>query len=434
MSRPSRSQKVRRLRSGARKPLSVRLEPRGRALLIVGGAILIAAYVYSRAELLYLSSLLMGLPLVALATVRFRRRRMEVSRRFTPLIAEAGRSVTVSVNVRNLASTGTEEATWRDEWPWAPFSSAQTRLPLLARHHAAYGAGSATVSYTLGPPTRGIFDIGPFVVEARDPFQVARGEMLVGDTQKLVVTPRVIALPVTGLSMEADDGSAWARQRLNSAGGDDIMTREYRHGDALRRVHWKATARRGELMVRLEEQRSHAQASIVLDTRRNGYRDAGPASDDQPQSDSFEWSVAFTASLAIHLQNTGFTVEVIETGYRQLTTPEHRDEFLGSLASVTLVEGPPPTRSPTSLAEPGRSLGSAFAIVADAESTTIDRLVSQRSSFDSAFAFVVNPRSKLVLEPLRNAGWTCVTVRSTDDLADAWLAAAELRGANRARG
>lgn len=410
------------------------MEPRGRALLIVGGVILIAAYVFSRTELVYLSSLLLGLPLVGLATVRFRHRRMEVSRRFAPVIAEAGRSVTVSVNVRNLASTGTEEATWRDEWPWAPFSSTPTRLPPLSRHHAAYGAGSATVSYLLGPPRRGIFDIGPFVVEATDPFRVARGEMLVGDTQKLVVTPRVVALPVTGFSKEADDGSAWTRQRLKSAGGDDIMTREYRHGDALRRVHWKASARRGDLMVRLEEQRSHAQAKIVLDTRRNGYRDVGPASDDQPQSDSFEWSVAFTASLAFHLQNTGFTVEVIETGDRQLTAPEHGDEFLGSLAAVTLVEGPVPRQLLTVAADPGRSLGSVFAIVADAESTTIDRLVTQRSSFDTAFAFVVNPRSELALEPLRNAGWTCVAVKSSDDLADAWLAAAELREANRARG
>lgn len=435
MSQRQKSPTRRRSRPGGKKPLRVRFESRGRALLSVGAGILLAAYVLSRSELLYVASLLIGLPLVALTTVRLgrRRQRMEISRRFAPAVAEAGRPVTVSVGVRNLASSHTTEAKWRDEWPWAPYSNEPTRLPPLARNRGRFGTDPATVNYVLEPPRRGIFDIGPFVVEVNDPFQLARSELLVGGTQKLVVTPRVVALPVTGLSMEADDGSAWARQQLNSAGGDDIMTREYRHGDALRRVHWKATARRGELMVRLEEQRSHAHASIVLDTRRNGYHDAVPATRDEPPSDSFEWAVAFTASLALHLRRTGFTVDVIETGHRQLASPERQEEFLESLAAATLVGGPASRRPLSFLPASGRSLGSVFAVVADAETNTVESLVTQRAQFDTALAFVVNPRNDLVIGSLRDAGWMCVAVGPTDDLAAVWMAAAELREANRAR-
>lgn len=412
--------------------MRVSLDRRGLALVIIGFILVIAAYSVPRSELLYAGSLLIGLPLLAFAFLRFRRRSWGVARRFSPPIAEAGAPVAVSVEVRNLASTRTGESAWRDEWPWAPHGTPSARLAPLQRNRGLLGAsGATTVDYVLQPPMRGIFDIGPLVVEVSDPFVLARGEIVVGGTQKLVVTPCVVVLPIAGQSIAADDGSARALQRRNIGGGDDLMTREYRHGDPLRRVHWKATARQGELMVRLEEQRSHAQARIVLDTRRAGYHDAVPRSADEPESDSFEWAVAFTASLSFHLQRIGFTVELIETGDRQITVPDHPEEFLESLAAVSLVDGPP-RRMVVSLPNQG-SLGSIFAVVADAEAHTVERLIAQRPQFDSAIAFVVNPHSDLVIAPLRAAGWTCVAVRPTDDLAAVWLAAIDLREANRAR-
>lgn len=420
-------------RAGGRTRLRVGFERRGIALLIVGGILLIAAYAVPRSELLYAGGLLVGLPLLAVIFVRFRRHRLAVARRFSPSVAEAGGQVAVKVEVRNLGPQRTGEASWRDEWPWFPFGTSPSRLKPLTRNRGMLGASSATmVDYVLDPPRRGVFEIGPLIVEIADPFQLARGEITVGARQKLVVTPRVAALPFTGSSVAADDGSARALQRRNVGGGDDLMTREYRDGDPLRRVHWKATARHGELMVRLEEQRSHARARILLDTRRAGYRDTGPATHDQPESESFEWALAFTASLAVHLQHTGFSVDVVETGFRQLASPEHHEIFLESFAAIELVDGAPLRRLFAGLPDQGRSFGSVFAVVADAESHTVDRLVSQRRQFDSALAFVVNPHNEVVIGPLRDAGWACVAVRSTDDLAAVWLAAAEIREASRA--
>ena len=60
------------------------------------------------------------------------------------------------------------------------------------------------------------------------------------------------------------------RQRsLALAGEDDVIPRGYRHGDDLRRVHWRSTARYGELMVRREEQPQRARCTVLLDTRRD---------------------------------------------------------------------------------------------------------------------------------------------------------------------
>lgn len=405
--------------------------PRGRAVLIVGVITIVAAYVFRRSELLYVGSLLAGLPLAALITVRLRDRRISVSRHFAPSIVEVGRPITVNVEVRNLGSTGTWETVVRDEWPWPPFGNEPMRLPPLAKWRGVPGKGSTTVSYILEPPRRGVFDIGPFVVAVTDPFLVARGESLAGGVQKLVVTPRVDVLPTTGLSITSDDVSAKAQQRRSDSGGDDLMTREYRHGDPMRRVHWKASARHGELMVRLEEQRSHSQASILLDTRRAAYRDVDSGSGVQSQSDSFEWVLSFTASLSLHLQRVGFTVDVMETGYPQISQPEYPEQFLRSLASVELFEGPHVRQLFSLPASSDRSLGSIFAVIADAEPQTVERLVTQRAQFDTAIAFVVNPRNQFVLDSLRNAGWGCVAVHPTDDVAEVWRAAGELRGAHR---
>ena len=70
-----------------------------------------------------------------------------------------------------------------------------------------------------------------------------------------------------------------------------MSTREYRYGDDLRKVHWRATARTGQLMVRLEERPWRAQATLLLDTRARAHLLApkhgplprvGPLGDDCP--------------------------------------------------------------------------------------------------------------------------------------------------------
>jgi uncharacterized protein (DUF58 family) len=404
----------------------------------VGLGLLVAAYPVGRVEFLYLGSLLAGVPIVAILFVRLRRQSLAVARRFSPAVGQAGHPVGVIAEVRNVGATRTGESLWRDEWPWAPFSTPRGRLASLTAHRgSARGAirrsSFALVDYRLDPPRRGVFEIGPLVVDYGDPFGMAAGEIVVGERQKLVVTPAVVPFPSTGQSIAADDGSARALQRRATSAEDELMTREYRYGDPLRRVHWRASAHHGELMVREEEQRSHAQARIVLDTRRTGYRDTRPATSEEPESDAFEWAVAFTASLALHLQRIGFTVQIVETAPRQLTAPEQQEEFLESLAALELVDA---GRVPGLLSlqpDPGRSLGSVFAVVADAEPFTVERLAAQRAQFDLAIAFVVNPRSEVVLGPLRDAGWVCVAVRPTDDLAGVWRAAAEIREAHYAR-
>ena len=112
------------------------------------------------------------------------------------------------------------------------------------------------------------------------------------------------ALPPIGMSGEWS-GTGDDRPRAFAAGSaEDVTVREYRLGDDLRRVHWRSTARTGELMVRREEQPWQSRATVLLDSRLVAHEGSGPGS-------SLEWAVTAAASIAVHLARTGFAVRLL---------------------------------------------------------------------------------------------------------------------------
>ncbi len=404
-----------------------RFTRRGRFLAIVGGALEVVAYSVHRAELVPLATFLVVLPVAARFYVRFRPARYRASREFSAGIIAAKTRSGVMLDVANLSSYRSPVANWRDTWPWRPFVTTPQPLGQLAAAVAGKRTmgSTARLSYEVTPSRRGLFDVGPLIVDFTDPFGLADGAVTAHGTARLVVTPAIVELPEGAVAIAADEGPTRMRQRRAFGGEDDLMTREYRQGDAMRRVHWRASAHHGELMVRQEEQRSHAEARILIDTLRTSYRDArGVGTIDEAESESFEWAVSFSASLALYLVDRGFVVRVIETGSQQLAPVEELDAFLESLAAVQLVSAAPDRMSLLhAVARPDRSQGSVFAVVSNPDARTVDRLRAQRSSFDLAVVFIVDPWASPHFEPLRAAGWICVAVHPNDSIESAWLTA-----------
>jgi uncharacterized protein (DUF58 family) len=143
------------------------------------------------------------------------------------------------------------------------------------------------------------------------------------------VVPRVVPLPSQRLAGEyAGSGESRARS-VAVHGEDDAATREYRRGDDLRRVHWRSTARTGELMVRREEQPWDSRATVVLDTRSYAHRGEGPTA-------SFEWAVSAVASVAMHLRGAGYKLRLVTGSGVDIDVTEAGGEgvLLDSLADV----------------------------------------------------------------------------------------------------
>lgn len=421
-----------------------RLTRRGVGFVVASAAAFVAAYTLGLRELLAVAILLAALPLLALLLARLRRPRLAVARTFHPHVVEAGTAAHVSLQLRNLGATRSARARWWDAVPWGTGRTAAAELPVLD----ARGSRRSTVAldYELRPPHRGVFPIGPLTVEIGDAFGLAVGTAVLGEPQDVVVTPEVIPLAETGLSLSAGDGESRLVQRRSAGDDDDAMTREYRSGDAMRRVHWRASARHGDLMVRQEEQRSFPEARILVDTRSIGYRDAA---DQEPDGEPFEWVVRMLASVAVHLRRNGFLVTIEETGPSQLESVGRGrrgwkdEEFLTGLASIQLTEA---ARSGAAV---GTSNGPIVALVGSPDTETVDWILRRRRPGDVAVVFMVRAASSLdvlgrtfglpseipaIGERFADAGWLVVPVRDDDDHASAWEAVVVETGRSRVDG
>ncbi|MEO5921405.1 MAG: DUF58 domain-containing protein [Pseudolysinimonas sp.] len=424
MARPSR-----RRREGEtllRKRTS-HLTPRGIVTLIIGVISLVIGYTAGRREVLVIAGLALLLVIVAAIVVRVRKPRFEVIRLFSPPVVAAGGLTRVTVRVRNVASSASTPLLWNDAIPWAQHMTPQS-LDSIQIGSAAKRVRA--VDYELLPPRRGLYPIGPFVVEYEDPFGMVNAVLAVGEADRLVVVPEVVDLPPGGPTLADGEGSAQLVQRRITGNDDDLTTREYRPGDALRRVHWRASARHGELMVRQEEHRSHPDARIVVDTRQSGYPDAVPDPGDTwsptAHSESFEWVVRMMASLGAHLESAGFRVLIEETAVPQVEPLGQRslggrrsEGFLTSLAAVRLVDRPRDPVGTSVIVDPE---GPVFALLADPDEETVSWLLKRRRGGQAAIAFFMSPHPR-VKERLTRGGWECVNVHDETEPGDAWRAA-----------
>ena len=308
---------------------------RGWGLLAAGAISLLAAQIMGRRDLLALAVLLLVLPLLALAGTRVLKPRFRVYREFSPSPVETSARTTVRLAIaRNGPGTG--HAIMEEHLPARFGESPVFRFPA----RTAPG-GTSRYEYHLRSAKRGQFVIGPVTAEFSDPFGLSFHRHAIDDGDLLTVTPAAVELPETGLAgARGHDGVTATRIRANPS-DDDVMTREYRHGDPMRRVHWAATARHGALMVRQEESVTTPEATIILDHRLSAYphgvfghgafSSARPGSSGRAGSsgpagssgsgdghelltcDTFEWAVTAAMSIAAHLAERSYTLRFLDS-------------------------------------------------------------------------------------------------------------------------
>lgn len=272
----------------------VRLTARG--WLLAGAAIVgvLVAYIAGWPALLAVSlfcgtAVAAGVVVTMLAPIS-----IEVERRIAPDVTEPRRPVTVRLTIGGSVAAGSE---WTDIVPVSLqlTGRASGRLPRLGA-----GLAATEAEYVVTPKRRGIATIGPLRLERTDALGVAVAMRRGGGSASLTVLPTVHELVPPGAATRADlDPDAVAVFGLT---GDqrDIIAREYRAGDPMRQVDWRATAHRGELMVRSEAAAAALSTALVFDVREMIWNDPLV----------FEWAVECVASLVAAVDARGSTVRL----------------------------------------------------------------------------------------------------------------------------
>ncbi|MDN3246799.1 DUF58 domain-containing protein [Streptomyces mutabilis] len=419
-------------RGGIRTALTG-LTTRGRSFLAAGIAAAVCAYVLGQSDLLRVGLLLGVLPLVC-ATVLYRTRyRVAGSRRLSPGRVPAGSEARVHLRVENVSRLPTGLLMLQDRVPYV-----LGPRPRFVLDRVEPG-GRREVSYRVRSDLRGRYPLGPLQLRLTDPFGLCELTRSFSTYDTLTVTPRVEALPPVRLSGEAKGYGEGRQRSLALAGDDDVIPRGYRYGDDLRRVHWRSTARYGELMVRREEQPQRARCTVLLDTRGGAFEGAGPDS-------AFEWAVSGAASVLVHMLERGFSVRLLtDTG--NSVPGEGADGFAGAsqgtadaaglmmdtLAVIDHSDGTGLSRAYDVLRGGNEGLLVAFFGDLDEEQATVAAKMRQRSG--GAVAFVLDAeiwagepvgapgpldRSEERLRMLREAGWTVVNVPRGASLEELW--------------
>jgi hypothetical protein len=380
------------------------LTTRGRAFLAAGGTASVSAILLGHDELLRVGALILLLPLATAFFLGRSRYRLGLVRSITPSQVTAGQQARVQLELTNDGRMPTGLLLLEDQMPYV----LGTRPRFVVDRMGPKWKRS--VAYLIRSDVRGKYTVGPMKVRLSDPFGLVELERAFQTTTSLVVTPKVVPLPVIPLS-GAWTGSGDNRPRAFASGSaEDVTVREYRRGDDLRRVHWRSSAHAGELMVRREEQPWQSRATLFLDNRTFAHRGTGPAS-------SLEHAVSIAASVAVHLVQRGFSVRLVTAVGEEANGTWHEHGALNAetgplLESLAVVTEVSQTHLDVRWLQEGGHSGLLVAVLGAVTEHDKPALVRMRHSATGAMALALDVNA-----------WTRTGTAEPDTASAGWLKA-----------
>jgi uncharacterized protein (DUF58 family) len=409
------------------RTFSAGLTTRGRAFLSAGLASAACAILLGYGPLLRVAILLIALPLASAGITSASRYRIACRRSLEPARVPVGSPARVHLRLENAARLPSTPLLVEDQVPYTLGSRPRFILRRIEP------GGSRRVAYRVRSDSRGRYQLGPLSLRSADPLGLFELTRSFSAQHTLTVAPKVESLPAITL------GTVWAGHgdghaaHAAAAGEDDVGVREYRYGDELRRIHWRATAHHGEMMVRREEQTWHSRCTILLDNRSGAHRGTGPTA-------SLEWAVSAAASSAIHLLHNGYTVHLSTGNGGGSILTDTEDAVLDTLAVLRPVHAVGLSLSQAAADDRADSLIIAF--LGTLTGTDAADLARAKPATASAVAFLLEAQTwagnstsvaaapagfdddqKHAAAVLEAGGWQVVTARAGDRFPDLWRVA-----------
>ena len=266
---------------------------------------------------------LTGLLALAVAAVSILRRpQLDVERHIDPTRVSKGGVAIATLVVRNRSRLPFGALVAAD-----PCGDQVVRVAIPSQRRGA----SAPSTYRLPTDRRGVFDVGPLRLGREDPMGLLRAVQEVGAVTKLWVHPvvhRLGSLPPS--TVRSLDGSSKDAAEHGSITFHSL--REYVVGDNPRHIHWRSSARLGQLLVRQHVDTSQPHVTVVLDTRAPSYGN----------SNDFEEAVEIAASIVADALRNQFPARLYTSDRTALTSKgiaTDLQSFLDRFAEVDFLDG-----------------------------------------------------------------------------------------------
>jgi len=313
------------------------------SLWVFGGILFLAAWKGQAGIVILLGLVFSAAGLAALwsraslAGVRCRRRVRE--RRFFP-----GESTELTLEIFNRKPLPLPWVKIDDEIPvelardLAPVPANRPGYYLLSRWASILWYRKVSWKCRLHGEKRGYYRLGSLTATSGDIFGFYPRWRQFASADHITVYPRIFPIERLEVPSLHPMGEARTNRRIFQDPTRPIGLRDYRPQDSLKHIHWKASARRQELQVKVFEPTTTLKISLFL--AGDGYPPDGPRSEEE-----FELAVSTAASIAHQLIDQGTPVGLISNGCQadsgqaiQIPPGGSRDqlmEILEALAKVT---------------------------------------------------------------------------------------------------
>ena len=208
-------------------------------------------------------------------------------------------------------------------------------------------------SYRTPTRRRGVYELGPVSITARDPFGFFRLSRTFGQIESVLVYPNAPELPNFYIPPANLPGEGRFRRRTHNVTPNVAGVRAYEAGDSYNRIHWRSTARTGELMVKLFELDPASDIWIVLDLQQSVH--VGVDEDDNTE----EAAVSIAASIARYFISANRTIGLVEFGDDLRVDEAERgsNQFTRMLESLALARATGDVSLSTLVTEESRRFG-----------------------------------------------------------------------------
>ncbi len=186
---------------------------------------------------------------------------------------------------------------------------------------------------------RGHFRIEPLHVRTGDPFGFFEAAATVGQGVGVVVYPRLEPIPMWRLPSASLEGSHASPERTLQTTPLAMTVRPYAPGDSMNRIHWRSTARHGEIQVKEFDLEQTADAWIVLDLQRGIQAGEG----DESTTEAAVRAAAAIADKALaENRAVGMTVNAGRTAYLPADRGGRQHQKIMQLLAAVDADSPTP--------------------------------------------------------------------------------------------